>query len=107
MTEQKLLRLKSKLETALKISIFYGEAQIYAELPYGVIRLVGSDDILADDTIYIERSLFDIELYTERKNFKLEKQLKHMLLENEIIYTSSGDIRIEDGLHLTTFEIEM
>lgn len=68
----------------------------------------GSDNFFADNKVYVEGTLVNIELYTKTKDLAAEKKIKDMLNENEIPYDKAPTIFIEsEGVYLCTFSITL
>lgn len=63
-----------------------GEAPL---LPYIVFYYPNNDDFSADNINYAPISQLNIELYTEDKDFDLEKQVESILKENGLYYDKS------------------
>lgn len=68
----------------------------------------GSDNFYADNKVYVEGTLVNIELYTNTKDLAAEKKIKNMLDENEIPYDKAPTIFIEsEGVFQCTFSVTL
>lgn len=76
--------------------IIYQNFKEIKSTPFIVIMEDGADNTAADDYVYFSNITHTLELYTEYKDFNLEEKLEEILNENEIFWTKSADIRIED-----------
>ena len=76
--------------------------------PYICYIDTGEENFYADDNVFIEGTIVDIELYTARKDLKAEKRIKDFLKANELPYTFYPSIRIEsEGLFQCVFNIKL
>lgn len=76
--------------------IIYQNYKEIKSTPFIVLVEDGADNTPADNHVYFSNTTHTLELYTEYKNFELEEKLEKLLNENEIYWTKSADIRIED-----------
>ena len=68
----------------------------------------GEDNFHADNTILVEGTLINVELYTKTKDLTAERKIKDLFKLNEIPYVKGPTIFIEsEGLFLTTFSIKL
>lgn len=84
-----------KLLKQLNIPVAYQSFKSEQKLPYICILQNGSNNIGADNKVYVSDNNYNIELYASNKDFELEKKLEELLNTNEIYWNKSGDIRIE------------
>lgn len=80
----------------LSIPVAYQSFKKEQTLPFVVFVQTGSDNFGADNGVYVSDNSYNIELYTEDKDFGLENKLEEILNANEIYWNKSGDIRIEE-----------
>lgn len=66
------------------------------ELPFIVYREEESDNLNADNTVYHRVQDYTIELYTATKDLKQEEELELVLLANELPFSTSGTLWIEE-----------
>ncbi|BDH62112.1 hypothetical protein MTP04_22420 [Lysinibacillus sp. PLM2] len=67
-----------------------------------------SDNFSADNKTYHEVENVDIELYFKKKDLALEKQIKNLLIENELPYEKTPSIWIEsEGVFQCVFSITL
>lgn len=76
--------------------------------PYICYIDTGEENFHADDGVYVEGTLVDIELYTKDKDLEAERKIKNLLQAHEIPYTFYPSIRIEsEGLFQCVFNIKL
>ena len=69
---------------------------------------VGEENFHADDLVYTEGLLIDIDLYSDHKNLEAERRIKNMLRSNKIPYDKGDTNYIQaEKLYLTTFTIKL
>lgn len=94
-----------KLKT-LGIPVFYDHADIGVKAPFLIIHVSQPSNPAADNVVYIEKWYFRIDLYTTKVNLRLERSIKAMLNQNEIVWTMTREY-IDDALaYETEFEFE-
>lgn len=106
----KLNELYNLLKTSgLKVVYddFTGQKDETPKLPFISYYVVQSTPIPSDNVVISEPVDVMIELYTEKKDLKLEKRIKDILTENKIYYESSGGSNPERGLHIEYIEINI
>lgn len=64
-------------------------------IPFIVYYSDGADTLVADNTIYVMKEKFVIELYTERKEGAIEGQIQDLLNAHEIYWEKSPQTFIE------------
>lgn len=57
--------------------------------PFLIFLFPDSDNFMADDSVYQEIDSLNIELYTDKKNPKLEKRIQKILKAHELPWTRS------------------
>ncbi|WP_336636845.1 hypothetical protein [Lysinibacillus fusiformis] len=68
----------------------------------------GSNNFYADNKVFVEGTLVNIELYSKTKDFTAEMKIKDMLTENEIPYEQSPTVFIEsEGVFQCTFSVTL
>ena len=68
----------------------------------------GEENFHADNTILVEGTLVNIELYTKNKDLAAERKIKDLFKQNEVPYEKGPTIFVEsEGLFLTTFSIKL
>ncbi|MFL1998352.1 hypothetical protein VYF65_004152 [Lysinibacillus irui] len=68
----------------------------------------GSNNFYADNKVFVEGTLINIELYTKTKDFKAETKLKDLLNDNEIPYEQSPTVFIEsEGVFQCVFSVTL
>ena len=77
-------------------AVGYRTVKKNTQKPYICCYCVGTDYIYADDIPIIENTEYNMELYTEKKDFEIEKLIKTFLSNNEIGYRITTDVRINE-----------
>lgn len=78
------------------------------EPPFVVYLDEGEDNFHADNTVWVEGQLVNVELYTKTKDLAAERKVKDLFKQNEIGYTKGSTVFIEsEGLFLTPFSIKL
>lgn len=65
------------------------------KLPYAVVLENGEADAFADDTHYYTVKAFDLEVYFDVKNPKLETYIETTLYDAGFVYSCNGDEYID------------
>jgi len=65
------------------------------KLPFICYIDVGSSDFHADNSSYVEGTMIDIELYTDKKDLEAEQKIKELLKSNKLTYTVSPTVFIK------------
>lgn len=99
-----LSEIKLKLDT-LKIPVAYMHFNKPQELPFAVFYESGTDIRGADHYNLIRDVTITIELYTEKKQPALERQLENLFRDTEIRKAADTYIKDED-MYLTSFEFD-
>lgn len=86
----------NKLLLGLNIDVAYNHFNQKTNPPYVVYYVQVSENLFADNKVISENVIVLIELYTKKKDPKLEGQLKSILNENELPYELVGESFIED-----------
>lgn len=66
-----------------------------------------SNDFGADDTNYVRVERLYIELYTDAKDFVLERRIESILNDHDLFFTRSEVYIDEEHLHETIYETEL
>ena len=66
-----------------------------------------SNDFGADDTNYVRVERLYIELYTDAKDFTLERRIESILNDHDLFFTRSEVYIDEEHLHETIYETEL
>lgn len=64
---------------SLSIPSFYGFAPVGTEIPFLIIHSEQPDNFTADNSVYVEKWNFRIDLYTRFKDLSLETEIKELL----------------------------
>lgn len=102
-----LPELAQKLK-ALGYPVAYSHFTSFTTPPFICYIDDGSNNFHADNKVFAERILINIELYTKTKDLTAEKKIKDMLNENEIPYKQSPTVFIEsEGVFQCTFSVTL
>lgn len=92
----------------LNISIAYNHFNTKTNPPYLVYYIESSENFFADNTVISENVTVLIELYTKKKDVKLERKLKNILNNNELPYELVGESFIEeDNVYEIIYQINL
>lgn len=67
----------------------------------------GSDDFSADNTNYISIRQLQIELYTDNKDFELERKVELALNGAGLPYTAEGGYLSDEQMYMQTYTTEV
>ena len=103
----KINKLKSILES-LKIPVAYHHFNQKTKVPNLIYYIRDTENFCADNMVLIENATIVIELYSTKKDVKLERQLKDILINNELPYDLIGESFIEEEkVYQTIYEINV
>ena len=92
----------------LNISIAYNHFNTKTNPPYLVYYIESSENFFADNTVISENVTVLIELYTKKKDVKLERKLKNILNNNELPYELVGESFIEeDNVYQIVYQVNL
>lgn len=74
------------------------------ELPWIAYYELNSDNFQADDSVFLNIKDVRIELYTERKDVKVERKLESLLNENGLVFNSYDEPIDDEDLYLHAIE---
>ena len=72
--------------------------------PFICFYFEGSNDLEADNTNYQRIEHLIVELYTDQKDFSLEKTVEDTLNNNGIVFSRSEDVIDSEHLYMVVFE---
>lgn len=67
----------------------------------------GSNDFIADNKNYQRIRPFIVELYTDKKDFALEKKVEDTFIANEIVFTKSETYLSSERMFLISYDMEV
>lgn len=73
--------------------------------PYVVYLFTRSENVGADNRVYIKDNRYQIELYSSKKDIGSEKIIEDMLDTNEIFYDKTETYIESEGLYEVLYEI--
>lgn len=77
------------------------------EPPFVCFLLPESDDVYADNENYADKRVLQIELYTDEKDYSLEKTVENVLRANELSYRRSEEYIRSEKMWQVTYETEV
>lgn len=80
----------------LGLPVAYRMFQDEQELPYIVFFESQRDSFSADNVTFYSSRQYNIEIYTQTKDFEIEEQLENLLNEKEIFWQQVSDEYIDD-----------
>lgn len=98
--------IKTALDT-VGVPVTYFEWECGAPpLPYIAYLEADTDNVFADDRVHIQRTGIQAELYTKKRDRKLEKQLENALDTLGVTWQRNGAVKVEKSIMTVyTFEI--
>lgn len=96
--------IKELLDT-VGIPVAYDHFMEQTDPPFLVYLLPESRNIVADDGVYQQKSLVRVQLYTEKKDLLLEKQLEAAL--QELLWRKTETYINSEDMFETTYEMEV
>lgn len=92
----------------LNVPVAYNHFNKRTDPPYVVYYVQDSENVFADNTVILENVTVFIELYTKKKDAKLERQLKNILNNNELPYELVGESFIEeDNIYQIIYQVNL
>lgn len=103
-----LPELKKQLDT-LGLPVGYKQWPVgkAPALPYVLYYADEDNEFYADDTVYTDGYAVTIEVYTNKKDLNLEKQVKDLLKSNELPYHSYESFLDTENMFLKAYEIDI
>lgn len=77
------------------------------EPPYVAYIYTDSNDMMADNINYTDLRTMVIELYTRNKDLALEKQVRDVLINNELSFRMASAYLNDEHLYITTYTTEV
>lgn len=75
--------------------------------PFICFYYPNSDNFAADNRVYARIDALTIELYTDNKDFDLEKQVEDVLDAHEIYYDKDETFIESEAMHVVIYEMEV
>ena len=86
----------------------YSHFENHQARPFIVYLDQGEENFHADNLVHTEGILVDVELYTDTKDLAAERRIKDLFRDNEVPYSKSDTIFIQDeSLYMTVFTIKL
>lgn len=102
------MTIKAILESVLGADrVAFLEFPEKVEPPYAVYYSTGADTFAADNIAYYQSIPINVEVYTDRKDLALEKQIEAALTTNEIFYTKTETGIPSEKVYQVLYEIEV
>lgn len=94
-------------EIGIPVEYFKFDEGSAVQPPFAVWYFPESVDVFADDMNYVGINHLTIELYTDEKDFALEKTIQNVLMAHGLTYTRDEDYIQEELLFEVSFETEV
>lgn len=94
-------------EIGIPVEYFKFDEDSAVQPPFAVWYFPESVDLFADDVNYVDINHLTIELYTDEKDFALEKTVRDVLTAHGLTYTWDEDYIQEEMLFEVSFEMEV
>lgn len=91
----------------LSVPSFYDHATEGQSLPFIAIHTDQPDNFSADNYVYCEKWNFRIDLYTVKKDLKLESEIKALLNDNGISWVKTEQYIDSENIWEVEFEFEV
>lgn len=75
--------------------------------PFIVFYYPNDNDVIADNTNYVRVDALTVELYTDTKDFKLEKKLEDALTGAGLVYSRFGEYIDSEKMYMQTYQTEV
>lgn len=75
--------------------------------PFICFYFDGDNDLLADDSNYVQINRLIIELYTDAKEFDLEQTLESVLKQNGFVWTTTETYIESEKMYMETYSTEV
>lgn len=92
--------------TNLPVTYFKWGKKVPA-LPYLVYYYPSNDDEFADGTNWIDVKQLNVELYTDNKNFELEKKIERIFKDNDLSFMKSESYISDENMYEVLYEMEV
>lgn len=76
-------------------------------LPFSVYYLDESNDKYADNINFLKKGKYNLEVYSQIKNKKLETQIENLFLKNETTYKKTESFLEDEKMYEVLYEFEM
>lgn len=103
---------REKLEAILEdlgipYRYFMFEKKEAVEPPFLVWYLPGTRNFSADGKVYCQISKLNLELYTDKKDFELERKLETILKEEELFWNKTEGFLDDEQMYEVLYEMEV
>lgn len=88
-------------------SAYYQFKETQQGPPYVCFFFTNSSDFLADDNNYQKIEHLAVELYTDEKDFTLEKTAEAVFNQNGLVYTKGEEYLDSESMHVTVYEMDV
>lgn len=108
MTPEEIEQMLRKMEIPCKYNHFTQKEMETIDLPIIVWNIPETKEFHADGIVYHRTYKLDIELYTDEKDWGLEKQLENILNENGITWKQTASEWLEsESMWESLYEMEV
>lgn len=103
-----LLKNKDLFELLKKMNIpvAYKEFDENIKLPCICFYQSGDDNFGADNKVYSKSNSYNVELYSDYKDFELEEKLETLFDNNDMYWSKGADTRVkEENMNMVVYYI--
>lgn len=109
LTREELAAMMTQVAAALKLDLAYYQFDNDTPKapPYLVWYLSVNNDVLADNTNYVDKEQLNVELYSDIRDFDLEKQLETELKARGVSYHKEAAYVDSEHFYQIAYESEV
>jgi hypothetical protein len=107
MSIQELYTLLKSIKLPVVYHSFKASGEKVKQPPYIIYFATKSNNTGADNKVYFKRNNFTIELYTEKKDNKLEQKLEGALDSASIFYDKIENYLDTESMYQISYQIEI
>lgn len=105
MNEEKIYEMLKKIN--LESAYDHYEEGIETRPPYIVYRYTESNNFSADGITYVKINEMEVELYTEKKDLNVEKNVESVLSEHGFFYEKEEMFIKTEKLYMVNYKMEV
>lgn len=107
LTRVELSQLIERIAQELGIPCEYYQFETAQAPPFFVWFMSENTDIKADNENYVDKEVFNLELYTAYKDFELEKKLEDILKSSGFCYSKESNFIDSEKCYQIAYESEV
>lgn len=104
MTTEEIATMLGSLEIP---TAYYQFPETQQGPPFLCFYYQSNNDMLADDVNYVRIDHLVVELYTDNKDFGLEKQLEGVLTSNDMVWEKSEQYLDDEHMNEVVYEMDV